>query len=420
MGFNSMMKRLVLSVLVLLSLVLLGCSNGKTGEINTQYTDGLKLTKTYEDKNFLTDGIGEVTLQQNVDGDTAHFKGKDRVTFTARFLAVNTPESTGRIDPWGKAASKYVGEILSRASIIVLEAEEVGKPATLDSTMSRYLAFVWYKTDSTSDFRLLNLEIIEQCYSQFSGGDVSYNSTFLKANDKSYKAGRRVFGEKDPSFDYSYKTVETSIAEVKKNFENYTGGTKLKLTARVMRLSGDNLYLEDRYETFNEETNVYEKAAIYMFSGYGSNLSGALKIGAVIEFKCQVVENDVYGKQLTGPSEVRIIENRDGAEVEIQTIPDTVTSLAKYEGFVVKLENVLVKSKTQPNDEGAYTINCEMENGSEVNLRVDGSAYPKYPYADITVGSRYDVTGGVSKFHENYQVMIGNHIGIALNDVVKK
>jgi micrococcal nuclease len=416
------MKRLVFAVLVLLSLVLLGCnkSGGQTGEINTQFTDGLKLTKTYEDKNFLTDGIGEVTLQQNVDGDTAHFKGKDQVTFTARFLAVNTPESTGRIDPWGKAASKYVGEILSKAHMIVLEAEEVGKAATLDSTMNRYLALVWYKTDSTSDFRLLNLEIIEQCYSQFSGGDVSYGSTFMKANDKSYKTGRRVFGEKDPSFDYSYKIVETSIAELKKNFGSYTGGTKLKLIARVMRLSGDNLYLEDRYETFNEETNVYEKAAIYMFSGYGSNLSGALKIGAVIEFKCQVVENEIYGNQLTAPSEVRILENRDGAEVDIQTISDTVTNLEKYEGFVVKLENVLVKSKSQPTAEGAYTINCEMENGSEINLRVDGSVYPKYPYENITAGLRYDVIGGVSKFRENYQVMIGNYIGMALNDVVKK
>ena len=41
----------------------------------------------------------------------------------ARFLGIDTPESTGTIEPWGKASSAYAKEVLYSAYSIVLEAE---------------------------------------------------------------------------------------------------------------------------------------------------------------------------------------------------------------------------------------------------------------------------------------------------------
>ena len=53
----------------------------------------------------------EVTVKTFVDGDTVHFHVPENVmpggVFKARFLAVNTPESTGKIEEYGKAASKF-------------------------------------------------------------------------------------------------------------------------------------------------------------------------------------------------------------------------------------------------------------------------------------------------------------------------
>lgn len=427
MIFKKVKRYLSIALFAVLCLGLIACNNNNendtsTKEINTKYTDELKLTSDFEGKDFLSDGIGEVTLTQNVDGDTAHFKSSSGRIFTARFLGINTPESTGRIDAWGKAASKFTSETLTKASengSIVLESEVIGSSAVLDATNTRYLAYVWYRFNDTDDFRLLNLEIVENCYSTFTGGDLKYINSFNSAHLKSYNIGKRVYGENDPTYDYSRKVIEVTIAEIKNNFDLYSGGSKLKITARVMRLSGDNLYLEDLNETFNEETNKYELASIYMFSGYGSGLS-ILEVGTVISLECQVVDNEIYGRQLTYPKNVRIVENPDGSEVEIQTIPTDVTTLEKYEGFVVKLTNVLITGKNKPNEEGAYTIYAKMENGSQVNLRIDGSAYPKYPYDDVEVGQRYDVIGGVSKFNDTYQVMIGNNTGSAKNDLLKK
>ena len=52
----------------------------------------------------------EVTLKLHVDGDTVHFYAPtvseaDGGVVKARFLAIDTPESTGRIEEWGKKAS---------------------------------------------------------------------------------------------------------------------------------------------------------------------------------------------------------------------------------------------------------------------------------------------------------------------------
>ncbi len=428
MKINIFKKTLGIFLLLVLSFTLIGCNDEEIPkEINTDYTDALKLEEDYTNKSFLEYGIGEVTLTQVVDGDTAHFTDKKtNRRFTARFLAINTPESTGRIEAWGKTASGFVKDILLEAKDggnIVLESEEIGKKAELDTTGGRYLAYVWYRFSPDEDLRLLNLEIVEECYSKFTN-DISsskYGSTFNLAHLKSYEVEKRVYGELDPNFDYSNEIFEVTIAEIKNNFESYEGGSRLKLQAQVMRLSGDNLYLQDIAETFNEETNVYEKAGIYMFSGYGSGL-GKLKVGAVITLECQIVNNETYGKQLTNPKDVRIVENRDGFDVDVTLVPSEVTTLAEYEGYVVKLENVKVTGKQQPDKDnsGAYTIYAEMANGAKIDLRIDKAAYPKIENSSIEIGAIYDVIGGVSKFNDGFQIMLANSNGYALNDLVKK
>lgn len=426
------MKKFVKSLFAIFALfaaiVLVGCGekNPEEGgkeeqpkyEYNTQYTDNLKLKDDYSGKSFINDGIGEVTLSQAVDGDTAHFVDKKSGTyFTARFLCINTPESTGRIDPWGKAASAFVAGVLKNATLIVCEAEEVGKKATLDTTNQRYLAYVWYRLDNASDLRLLNLEIVEEGYSKFTdvSTEVRYGAEFQQAHLKSYALKIKDYGEKDPNFDYTNEVLEVTIAEVKKNISLYNNGSKLKITARVMRLIGDNLYLQDLAPTDYEEGGLVY-GSIYMFSGYGSGL-GSLKIGEVITFNCQCVINETYGTQLTNPTKVKRVTNAD--EYSITTLDGSIElDLGAYEGFVVTVPKLTVTDVKQPDEEGAFTIYCTTQSGQKVNVRIDGSAYPKLSYKSIEIGKTYDVTGGVSKFNDTFQIMLGNQKDAALNDFV--
>jgi len=89
----------------------------------------------------------EVTVKQFVDGDTTHFFVPTSVmpggVLKARYLAVNTPESTGKIEEFGKKASSFTKEKLSSAVSIIIESETASWDP--DSTGDRYLVWVWYK-----------------------------------------------------------------------------------------------------------------------------------------------------------------------------------------------------------------------------------------------------------------------------------
>ena len=67
----------------------------------------------------------EVTVKTFIDGDTTHFYLDDTTAFPegfakVRYLAIDTPESTGKIEEWGKSAASFTKEKLRGASAIML------------------------------------------------------------------------------------------------------------------------------------------------------------------------------------------------------------------------------------------------------------------------------------------------------------
>lgn len=164
--------------------------------LTKKYSPTLQLDKDYKNKSFINDGIGEVTLDYPVDGDTAWFT--DCVTgtsFKLRFLGIDTPETKAGEDPWGLAASNYTKQKLKNAKTIVIEGE-----GSIKDTYGRYLGFVWV------DGVLLNLELIEEAYSNSTLSKSKYADIFMKASTDSRLTGRRFFGsEIDPDYDYENK-----------------------------------------------------------------------------------------------------------------------------------------------------------------------------------------------------------------------
>lgn len=65
----------------------------------------------------------EVTLSKCVDGDTAWFI-MDEEEIKVRFLAIDTPESTNEVEPFGKEASNYTCNLLNNADKIEIEYDE--------------------------------------------------------------------------------------------------------------------------------------------------------------------------------------------------------------------------------------------------------------------------------------------------------
>jgi micrococcal nuclease len=392
-------------------------------DLTTKYTDGLKLTETYASKDFLTQGIEAVTLLRVVDGDTTHFLNAEGETIKIRFLGINTPESTGTIAPWGKKASSYSKIKLMNATEIVIESEVLNQAAELDSTGGRYLGYVWYRPNANEDLRLLNLEIIEQCFSYFTGDPgTKYGTTFQSAFREAYATDLRVFGETDPDYNYSTTVMEITIAELRNNYSSYSTGTRLKMTVRVVRMIGDSLFVEDLEPTYNEDTGVTAKSAIFLYHSFVSGL-GNYQPGHVISLECQASDDETYGAQLVSPKSLRTIQT--ASEYTVTDIPEAVTNLEAYEGFVVRVSEFLVNHVSGESDSGAFTIYGTMKNGSELMIRIDADVSPAIPQTFPQVGSKYDVIGGVSKYvnayEENavfYQIKLGNLTAETMSDFV--
>ena len=306
----------------------------------TPVTDSFKfaLADQLEGKRFAgnpgekIDHYGYVSLRSCTDGDTANFVQDDYVdefggivSIKTRFLGVNTPESTAKVEPWGKKASKFTEHVLTAAqeaadkestaskkvyNIVLINNPDGGNFEERDSSGNRWLAFIWYRPNSTADWRLLNLELVEQGFSRnqlFTDDPVcNYRPYFEQAEKRNSECGYRVYGEIDPGYDYEEKTYEYSLWKIINDFDNIgisdtgSSGVVLCISALVVGIQGDNMFLRDllldKEQVEKGETML---AVLYCYAGYNSSVCSLLQnaskkynmdgtgVGLIVRFFCR-------------------------------------------------------------------------------------------------------------------------------------
>ncbi|MBR3106236.1 MAG: thermonuclease family protein [Clostridia bacterium] len=210
----------------------------------------------------------EVTVKTYVDGDTTHFFVPETVeadgVLEARYLAVNTPESTGKIEEWGKAASRFTREKLENAEAILIESDS--EKWNLDSTSARHLVWVWYRPAGETEYRNLNIELLQEglALPNNAGGN-RYGEACLAAVAQARANKLRIYsGEKDPDFFYG-DAIELTIRELRLHPEEYEG-KKVAFSGVVTVNHNNAVFIED----FDDETGLYFGITAY----YGFNLSG--------------------------------------------------------------------------------------------------------------------------------------------------
>lgn len=282
-------------------MALVACNEKTTIADNTEHFDAitktLQLSKSYKNKSFLIDGIGLARVDAFTDGDTTRFTTDDG-TLIIRYFCIDTPESTGSIEKWGKAASNFVKEQLSQATEIVLESSTGDKPKK-DSYGTRYLGYVWYKT-ADSDFKLLNLEIVENGYSDNTAVNTSeyaYYAYFKQANDFARSIKLRKYSELDDPL-YSKDAVKMTIKEFLNNNEAFyneetDSGAKVTFTAylKELHISGatapTHTFIAVEYE--KETGKTYE---IPVYCAYTSTAASKMKIGHLYQITGNVQKHN--------------------------------------------------------------------------------------------------------------------------------
>ncbi len=219
-----------------------------------------------------------VTVKSFIDGDTTHFFVPEEVhhegVLKARYLAVNTPESTGKIEEYGKAASRFTRERLENAADILIESEDGSWNA--DSTGERYLVWVWYRNPGQDTWRNLNIELLQEglAYANSSANN-RYGDTCMGAIQQAKAARVSVYsGQPDPDYYYG-EAVELTLRELRCNIEQYNG-MKVAFTGVITTNSGtQGVYVED----YDSETDMYY--GMYIYYGHGLNGMGldAITVG---------------------------------------------------------------------------------------------------------------------------------------------
>jgi len=391
-----------------------------------------KLEQTFSKTSSFTgaDGIEEVTLYQAVDGDTIHVTDKAGTILKLRFLGVDTPESTSKVEPWGMAASKFTKNIVKNCKSLVIQSE--GGAATTDN-YERYLTWVWYQAEEGEDYRLLNLELVQEGYSfGKTDGLVRYKDVILNAATQARRQGIKVFGETDTTYCYN-EAIELSLKELRTSLDKDGNDSeyynkKVVFEATVVGLDKNGTY-------YLNDTDL-ETGITYGIQAY-SNQAGTTgylnTVGNRVKLSGTVVYYETGGVyQLTSIIDKMISKNVDNIklisenyEYEVDDITpeelnDTTSSTCNVKLFTkVKLSNVVVTDTYTTNtagssSNGAITITGKID-GKEVKIRTlviyDRTGKYEVDSAKRVTAANFDektidVVGIVEYFNDSYQVKL--------------
>ena len=395
------------------------------------YASLLKLDMT-------SDTVKEVvTVKTFIDGDTTHFYVPESVmeggVLKARYLAINTPESTGKIEEYGKTAANFTKEKLSSAVSIIIESDD-GK-WNADSTGDRYLAWVWYQPEVGADYRNLNIEILQNGLAIASNAAGNrYGETAVAAINQAREQSLGVHsGQKDPDFYYG-EAVELTLKELRCNIADYNG-MKVAFNGVITMNDGGSVYIED----YDSETGLYYGISIY----YGFALSGEglniLNVGNESRIVGTVQYYEAGGTYQVSGLTYRMMKPDDPSNIQkisdghspayaltdantfvngkVDVVGEEETRTYDYAALVmntsVKMENLTVvdiytTTAEDSSSKGAMTLTCESTDGTVVTVRTavlrDGAG--ELITEDVYSGKTIDVRGIVDYFDGEYQIKV--------------
>ena len=436
--FFNISVSLILAVVMLFSIT--ACGEGGDGS-NGDHVDYATSVKLDPASGTLQQ---EVTVHAFIDGDTTHFKAKGSSNLPAeilkaRYLGINTPESTGKIEEWGKAAANFTREKLENATSIIVESDN--NKWNADSTGGRYLVWVWYKGEGDAEYRNLNIEILQQGLAIASNSaNNRYGETCMSAIQQAKTEKLHVnSGQKDPNFPYG-GAQELTLKELRTNVESYDN-QKVAFEGVIVKNNNNTVYVEE----YDAESDMYYGMQVYY--GYALNGTGlqilsvgnrVRIVGTVTYYETgatyQVSGLEYSPMRPTDPNNIQKI-SEGNKPAYTATTPKTLNKgkvkvtvgeeekefkyadLAIYSSISMKGLKV-VDTYTTTNEEssskGAMTLTCSKD-GEEVDVRTI-VLYDKNNNLVTTsrfAGKTIDVKGIIDYFNGEYQIKV-----FSLDDIV--
>ena len=377
----------------------------------------------------------EVTMKMHIDGDTTHFyvpSDFDTMGYIkARYLAINTPESTGKIEEWGKAASRFTESKLTTAHKIIVESDD--DRWNFDGN-GRYLVWVWYQPTADAEFRCLNIEILEAGLAVGSkSGDSRYGDIAVAAISQAMVEKLYIFSDDiDPDFPYGEATSVT-LKELRTNTAEYSG-QKVSVEGTVVYNDNYTVFIE----SFDAESGI--SYGMQVFYGYNSSLHSVLAqgnkvrvVGVVSDFHGTWQISGLYYNPMkpTDPANTAVIEKGEGVnftEIEAKDFYSDVSVEINEEMKTYKFHTIAVSTAisiknlkvtkvyttTKGDSAGAMTLTCQADDGTVIEVRTEvlkdangNTVTDQYFY-----GETIDVQGLIDQYEGDYQIRV-----YILNDI---
>ncbi len=412
------MKKLFKSMIALLCAFLLvvpvlcaGCGESEKDNDKIElidYVSSLTLDMTSNTKKQ------EVEVKLYIDGDTTHFDpinptAEDREQFDktqgyikARYIAIDTPESTGAIEEWGKKASNFTHDKLASARKIIVESDT--DKWDIDSTGERYVLWVWYLPEGATEYRNLNLEILQEGLAR--GSSTANNRYGEKANLALMQAQRAILyvfsGEKDPDFYYG-SAIPLSLKQLRCYASEYNT-KKVVVTGTVVAQFNNSVYIEE----YDVETGMnfgmpvfygYTSGKLLEILSYGNRVKvvgtlsafqGSYQISGVAPYdpfdpdhedNCQIIEKDkspayveTEAKEIvSGNLDIRFIKEVPDGEPVVDTVKIEYGEAVTSTTVMVK-DLKVTKAYTTNNggkNDGAISLTCQAPDGTVITVRTE-------------------------------------------------
>lgn len=400
----------------------------------------------------------EVTVRQYIDGDTTHFNFPGGIfednIMKGRYLAINTPESTGRIEEWGKRAADFTNEKLKAATSIIVESDD-GK-WNADSTGNRYMVWVWYKTAEMADYRNLNVEILQNGLAiASSSANNRYGETCVAAINQAKAEKLYVYSdEKDPQFHYG-SAIEVTLKELRCAIEEFDAAkltdkdaemeynlAKVAFEGVIIKDDGGSLYVEE----YDAENDMYYGISVYYeTAGLPGEAMSILSVGNRVRIVGTVSQfgamwqvsglfydlwnenNPVNAKLISSGHQpaYKPVDAKTYANKVTVTGADDETTTSDYYAMAVytsiAMNDLTVKEiYTTPDgqNKGAMTLTCRSADGVEVVIRTivlkdaNGNLLTARDFEGVTM----DVKGLIDHFTydgaDDYQIKV-----YSINDI---
>ena len=362
----------------------------------------------------------EVTVKMYIDGDTTHFNPVKDSTLThyneadfaetdgyikARYLAVDTPESTGDIEKWGKTASNFTHDKLADATSIIVESDT--EKWNIDSTGERYTLWIWYMPSDGTKYRNLNVEILQNGFAKASAtASNRYGETAMAALTQAMAHKLHVFSPAstiDENY-YDGEALEVDLQTLRFR-SSYYSQKSIRVRGIVTARFDNSVYIE---EQFNDEMGNTYYCGMPVYYGYKSGkilnvlsvgnrvevvgnftaFSGGWQISGVQASEMKVTEKDCtvvstgHEPSYAATSAYDIIHEDDVTRTvyfeekdengEEKLKPTTISYAESVIATTVTLTDLYVVryTTTQSGDsKGAMSLICKASDGTQITVR---------------------------------------------------